>query len=319
VYGRSFAVDYSIDTVDASKNGPVPLPEIVICLEAPWDINKSRGLNMSNNLLSYMTNLIFPYAGFGLVNKFPPVKKKIDAEYTKFLAETGLNVVELLDKITVSCEEIVDSCTFGTGETSYLNGYDYCKFVFPDSGYGLSGKCFRTSSKFHTFFLKEAGLLSSFTIMLHVQNDILRNLSKRFTNFLALGCDAVNIGISNKQSHLSTITPKIRGMIPNSRNYVIVHKMTVDRSERNSPFGKYDCVDENDHHGYQSFTPGYPAYTKDNCIMAQRQNFVNEKYNCSLIYFNVDSETKYCDVTETTDIFTTRYVCFKCGTKYNLD
>jgi hypothetical protein len=322
-------VDYSIDTVDASTNGPVSLPEIVICLEAPWDVNKTIGLNMSNNLLSYMTNLIFPYAGFGsglfdLGPDYKPtpttLKKELDAEYTKILAETGWNVVELLDKITVSCTDFVDFCTFGTGSTSYISGAVCCKFVFLDSVYGISGKCFRTSSKFHTFFLKEAGLQSSLTIAFHVQKDVLSTLNKNITNYPAKGCDAVNIGISNKQSHLSTITPKIRGMAPNSRNYVIVRKMTVDRSERNSPFGKYHCIDENDHHAYQSFTPGYPAYTKDNCIMAQRQKFVTENYNCSLIYFNLDSETKYCDVTETTVIYTRRYIkCFPCGTKKNFE
>ncbi len=63
--GRSFTVDYSVDTIDASLDGPVPLPDIVICLEAPWDVEKSMVLNMSINLLSYMTNLAFPFGGFG--------------------------------------------------------------------------------------------------------------------------------------------------------------------------------------------------------------------------------------------------------------
>jgi hypothetical protein len=85
-----------------------------------------------------------------------------------------------------------------------------------------------------------------------------------------------------------------------------VRKITVDKSEQNSPFGRYHCIYENDYQAYQSFTPGYAAYTKDNCIMAQKQKFITEKYNCSLIYFNVVSEAEYCGPSESVVIFSER-------------
>ena len=294
-------------------DGPVPLPDIVICLEAPWDVEKSVVLNMSINLLSYMTNLAFPFGGFGIsIYDYDSgywnntLKQELNKEYKDILLKTGWNVVELLNKVTFSCEQVIEFCNFGNGVFGYISGSACCKYVFVDQVYGLYGKCFRTSSKFYKFFIKEAGLQSGLNIKLTVRTDILSILNTGITNYPASMSNGVSIGASNKQSHLSTITPKIRGLTPNCMNSAIVSKMTVDRSKQNSPFGRHHCIYENDYQAYQSFTPGYAAYTKDNCILAKKQKFITEKYNCSLIYFNVVTETEYCGPSESVVVFSER-------------
>jgi len=120
--GHSFSVHYTIDTTDPSMSGPVPLPDIVICLEAPWDEKKSRELNISINLLSYMTTLFFPFGGFGpgLYDHQPDLKptilkEELDKEYSNILIKTGYNTVEFLNAITVSCDQVVAFCNFGDG------------------------------------------------------------------------------------------------------------------------------------------------------------------------------------------------------------
>ena len=86
-------------------DGPVPLPDIVICLEAPWDVEKSVVLNMSINLLSFMTNLAFPFGGFGTsIYDYDSggdwnntLIHELNKEYKDILLKTGWNVVELLN------------------------------------------------------------------------------------------------------------------------------------------------------------------------------------------------------------------------------
>jgi len=312
VNGNSFSVYYSIDTVNVSVSGPMQLPGIVICLETPWDVKKSNKI-MSIDLLSYMANLIFPFGGFAdsLYNKKreqSPLKKELDKEYNKILHKTGWNVVDLLNNITLTCGQIVTSCNFGYRLSGNLTGIDCCKYMFSDPVYGVYGKCFRTSTRFYKIFLKEAGHQSSFLLNLVVPSDILDDLNKSILNQKASISDGLSIAVSNKNSHLSTIEKNFRGLVPNSMNSVIVRKMTINKSQRNSPFGRYQCISEDDIQAYMSLTPGYFAYTRDNCIVAQKQNIIAEKYNCSLIYYKPVPGTAYCSPNLTTFIYNDRYI-----------
>ena len=123
----SFSVDYRIDHWNVSKDGLVPFPEFVLCLEAPWDIAKSKKENISIDLLSYMTNFIFPYAGFGSQNNYSKMPD-LEKEYLNTLNKNGWNLIELLNKVTVSCENIIEFCYFGL--STKVNGIDCCYIFF---------------------------------------------------------------------------------------------------------------------------------------------------------------------------------------------
>jgi Amiloride-sensitive sodium channel len=178
LHDSSFFVDYSIDNVNVSETGPVHFPEFVICLEAPWDVNKSKKLNMSIELLSYMSNLFYPFGGFGRdgrLNKNQTLITQLDTEYKQLLNATGMNTVQLLDHITVSCEQIIDACSFG-----YIRLYDgeiCCLLLFDEPEYGMAGKCFRTHNKNLNFTLKESSARSGLLVKLTIRNDVIVKIS----------------------------------------------------------------------------------------------------------------------------------------------
>ena len=297
--GTSFTVDYSIDDVNISETGLVPFPEFVFCLQAPWDVDKSKEVNMSLNLLSYMPNIFYPFGNFTAEahNK----KNELDKEYKNILNKTGWSTVELLNKITVSCAQVVEFCNFGF--RTFMNGKMCCSKFFADPEYGMMGKCFRSTTIFFNISLKEAGFQSSLFIRFVIQSNILTNLNPKIVNFPASFSDGMSLAVSNKDSHLSTLTSSMKGLVPNSWNVITVKKITIDRSERNSPFGSYNCISKSDLNAYQAHTPGYIAYTKDNCIVAQKQNLISKQYNCSLLFYKAVPGTEYCGPTETTIIY----------------
>jgi len=102
-----------------------------------------------------------------------------------------------------------------------------------------------------------------------------------------------------------------KSLTPNSVNGISMTRMTVDRSERDSPFAPYQCILADDTQAYARLTPGYPAYTRDNCIAAKKQAWVVDNFNCSLIYFVPVPGTKYCGPTKTTLIYFDRYSVHK--------
>jgi len=297
--GTSFYVDYSIDDVNVSQKGLVPFPEFVFCLEAPWDIEKSKKINMSIDLLSYMTNLFYPYGRFG--KDAEEKQKELDKEYRGILNMNGWNTIELLNNITVSCHQVVKSCSFGL--RTFISGGDCCLLLFADPEYSIAGKCFRTTSKFYNITLKEAGSQSILAIKLVIQADILSILNPNIINYPASLSDGIGLAIANNKNHLSTLTSSIIGLVPNSLNSIRVKKVTIDRSDRSSYFGSYHCISKEDNNAYLTDLQGYPAYTKYNCIMAEKQNLILEQYNCSLVFLKVVPGNEYCGPTKTTNIY----------------
>ena len=307
LYQTSFSVDYSIDNVNVSESGNVPFPEFVICLEAPWDITKSQRLNISINLLSYMTNLFYPYGEYGdwyHSDNQSRLKHELETEYFNILNRTGWNTIQLLNEITVSCEQVVNFCYIGY--SIMLNQSNCCPLLFAEPEYGMMGKCFRTTNKYLNYSLKEAGIQSGIGIRLTVDSNVLRKLNSKIVNYPASFSDGVLFAATNKEGHISTLVSNIKGVTPNSMNVITLKRITVDRSERNSPFGSYQCIQNDDLKSYSRLTLGYPGYTRQNCVVAQKQKLVVDKFNCSLIYYLALPGTEYCGPTETTTVYFNR-------------
>jgi hypothetical protein len=308
LYDTSFTVDYSVDDVNVSESGPVLFPELVICLEAPWDLAKSAKLNMSIDLLSYMTNLFYPYGGSGMngyLEKNVTLKSQLIAEYDSLLKSSSLNTIQILHRITVSCEEIIEFCFFGFNV--FIEGQPCCKLLFREPEFGMMGKCFRTHGQNINLTLKDVGLQSGLGIKVTVKKDILSQLNHNIVNYPASFSDGVSLAAVNQQSHISTIISRAIGIMPNALNNINLKRFTVDRSDRSSPFGTYSCIEDDDLKSYLRLTPGYPAYTRDNCIAAQKQKLTVEHFNCSLIYFNAIPNTAYCGPDLITQIYFERY------------
>jgi len=81
--GTSFTVDYRVDDVNISEEDLVLFPEFVFCLQAPWDVDKSKEINMSLSLLSFMPNLFYPFGGFG--EDVQDKQNELDKEYRDIL------------------------------------------------------------------------------------------------------------------------------------------------------------------------------------------------------------------------------------------
>jgi hypothetical protein len=286
-----------------SETGPVQFPDFVLCLEAPWDVNKSKQLNISIDLLSYMTNLFYPYGGFGMNgNSLDNLTiTQLDTEYRQLLNSTGMNIIRLLDHITVSCEQLIDGCIFGYSQL--FDRKSCCLLLFDDPEYGMGGKCFRTHNKNMNFSLKESSARSGLNIKFTVNENVLDGLNQNIVNYPGSMLNGVSFAATNRQSHLYTIISKVKSLIPNSFNAISLKKTTVDRSKKDSPFGPYSCVGDDDFYSYSRLTPGYSKYTREHCIVAEKQKSVVNTFNCSLIYFTPIPETEYCGPTETTYIY----------------
>jgi hypothetical protein len=173
-------VDYSIDNVNVSDTGPVDFPEFVLCLESPWDVNKSKKLNMSLDLLSYMPNLFFPFGGFGQdFYENLTLMAQLDTEYRQLLNTTGIDTHKLLHQITFSCEQILDHCYFGYG--TFIDGNTCCLLFFGDPEYGMAGKCFRTNNKNLNFTLKESSAQSGLVVKLTIKKICYQQLKLQYS------------------------------------------------------------------------------------------------------------------------------------------
>jgi hypothetical protein len=72
--------------------------------------------NISADILTYLTNYLFPFGGFGpsSATEAPADFVSLDAEYTALLArQFDNNALRLLGNITKSCSQIVVRCVFG--------------------------------------------------------------------------------------------------------------------------------------------------------------------------------------------------------------
>jgi hypothetical protein len=265
-------------------------------------VNKSKKLDMSLDQLSYMPNLFFPFGGFGQdFYENLTLMAQLDTEYRQLLNTTGIDTLKLLHQITFSCEQILDHCYFGYG--TFIDGNTCCLLFFGDPEYGMAGKCFRTNNRNLNFTLKESSAQSGLVVKLTTKKYVINSLNYNILNYPASLFDGVSFAATNRQNHLYAVVPKIKSLVPNAFNAISLKKITLDRSRKQSPFGPYLCVGDDDLDTYAHLTPDNVTYTREHCIISQKQKSVVNTYNCSLIYFTAIPDTDYCGPTETTNIY----------------
>jgi Amiloride-sensitive sodium channel len=195
ISGPSYDTSYRLD-----EEGLAKFPDILLCTSAPWDLELVEKHGISSDLLSYVSNFLFPFAGFGengiqiITDDFIA----LDKEYNKLLPKFDNNTMYLLQNITKPCESILTNCVFGT-----VISYEDCCAFFGPSEFMLGNMCFRTTRSLY-FAVQEAGMMNSIMFRLEVERRALDGLNVSLINPAArLLSSQMAIALSDNRSHTS--------------------------------------------------------------------------------------------------------------------
>ncbi len=163
-------------------------------------------LNISADILTYLTNFLFPFGGFGpsSATEAPADFLSLDAEYTALLArQFDNNALRLLGNITKSCSQIVVRCVFGM----FLKRNDCCRF-FGGPEFVFGQVCYRSSAKLR-FRVQETGMFNSMMVTMAMNGSGLEGLSPRLLNDGArLLAGQVSAAVAEKESHTFAVSPR---------------------------------------------------------------------------------------------------------------
>ena len=102
---------------------------------------------------------------------------------------------------------------------------------------------------------------------------------------------------------------RIKVLSVNSVSSLIFTAVTNDQSDRSSVFQRYSCVDSSNDDKFMQVNPGYPAYSRVNCLLADKHKQAVDWLNCSLIYYPPVPGTRFCSPMETTNMFVNSRYC----------
>jgi hypothetical protein len=119
IFQNSLQPPFFTTEIDTQSGIPkeMPLPVIVICDPAPWDFKKAEALNISNDMIAYISLLLFPITVNNTVMDSKTQEK--DLEYNEILTKFDNNPVNLLNNITKNCSQLVRYCQFGPSQSLY--------------------------------------------------------------------------------------------------------------------------------------------------------------------------------------------------------
>jgi Amiloride-sensitive sodium channel len=195
ISGPSYDTSYRLD-----EEGLAKFPDILLCTSAPWDIELVQKHGISADLLSYVSNFLFPFAGFGEygIQVITDDIIALDKEYNKLLTKFDNNAMSLLHNITKPCERVLTNCVFGT----VFSTEDCCGF-FNHPEFMLGNMCFRTTRSLF-FAVQEAGMMNSMMFRLEVEGSPLDGLNVSLINPAArLFSSQMAIALSDNRSHTS--------------------------------------------------------------------------------------------------------------------
>jgi Amiloride-sensitive sodium channel len=193
--GASYDTSYSLE---ADEEGLAKFPDILICTSAPWDIELAETYGISSDLLSYITNFLFPIAGFTAGGSQVATDDfvALDKEYNRMLKKFDSNAIYLLRNITKSCRKILTFCVFGT----VFNPNDCCAFFGPPE-FMLGRMCFRTNQSLY-FAVQEAGMINSIMFQLNVNRKALDGMNMFLINPAAhLLSSQMAVSLLDNRSH----------------------------------------------------------------------------------------------------------------------
>lgn len=319
---------YNVHTINSDDGGMAPFPDILICTSAPWDQAKIKEKNISANLVSYLTNYLFPFVPFRNFSEGndPLVRNltlldELEANFTQLVnRDFSGNAMDLLNNITYSCDQVIDFCMFGYN--TIYPGHQCCAYFFQSPKFGFVNWCLRTNERL-TYAVQEAGSLTGIFIGLHINNPTILNNSTSMPNpivsqntvmlnplVLNIAASAfsgvTSIGVAPPEDHTFLTLSALKSIAPATYNTLSITKSSLDQTDRSSFLATYTCLDNADTAVNAAWAPGYPSYTKGNCELMAKQARAAQKLNCSLIYFPPlkGSSLRYCSPKETVKFFT---------------
>ncbi|XP_040580197.1 uncharacterized protein [Lepeophtheirus salmonis] len=150
LFQNSYQTRYDVD--DEDSDGVILMPDFIICHSSPWSFEKARKLNISSNLLSYITVALNPYhALIGIVPDRLQIYSELEKEFQNLVQGSfNGNLRNLLDAVTLDCSDFIRICMMGAFQT----WAECCKNVFNYTGiYSYDGKCFSTKGVMNHQFL----------------------------------------------------------------------------------------------------------------------------------------------------------------------
>jgi hypothetical protein len=139
-------------------------------------MTKLNMYNISMDLVSYMTGFLFPFQPYDHV----PQLTYLDASYKQLLNQNfSGNATNLLENITLGCEDIIAFCMFGFN--TFYPGPECCKTFFKPIKFGFVFACLRSNEQL-VYTATEPGILTGIMIGLSINDTVTRNLNKGIIN-----------------------------------------------------------------------------------------------------------------------------------------
>jgi hypothetical protein len=139
-------------------------------------MDKINQYNISMDLVSYMTGFLFPFMRYDDVTQ----PTYLEASYNTLLNQKfSGNAMQLLNSITLGCEDIIEFCLFGFN--TFYSGQDCCQKFFMPIEFGFVFSCLRSNEQL-VYTATEPGILTGIMIGLRINDTVTRNLNKNILN-----------------------------------------------------------------------------------------------------------------------------------------
>ncbi len=168
----------------------VPLPDLVVCDPSPWDATKATRLNISGEMLSYLSYLLFPQSTSSKTAE-DELFTSLEDRYKILLRRFDNSPIRLLNNVTKDCEQLIFACNLGT--TGIIWADACCPLLFSNVEYTPLYKCFSSGGKNNYSMLESSqeGEKLNFSLEIckssqncQMQNLDFTNIFKKKLNFL---------------------------------------------------------------------------------------------------------------------------------------
>ena len=225
-----FSTEISIQSMN--KSG-VSLPDLVVCDPSPWDFDKAAKNNISKELMSFISLLLYPQ----LEDKENTTQyQELEKEYETLLDKFDGNPIYLLNNITKECKQLIGYCQLGTNIK--LNGSQCCSRILSATEYTQQYKCFSSRNKMNVTMLEPTKV---FGVTIGVDfNDDSTKLDEQIASLWALSMTGISVAVINAKSNLYYVSQTYMKLLaPNTCNIIAVEKKETDNSDKSSDFQSY--------------------------------------------------------------------------------
>ena len=224
-----FSTQFSIESMSSA-----PLPDIVLCDPSPWDLEKSSKKNISIQLLSYISYLLFPLSVGVNISTVNQNFKTLDESYRMILTKFDNNPIYLLNNITKDCSQIVLLCQLGT--TKVLENKECCLSLFSNVEYTQNYKCYSSGGKIYFTMWGSAPVLG-ITVSVRINYITLDiNLASLWTIVM----QGIAVAVTEPKSNLFYVSQTDMNLLAsNTYSSIAVERKELDSSDKDSYFLPY--------------------------------------------------------------------------------